>query len=174
MLEAFSIPVIVNMHGIPHDENEPGMIMLPASPPSEANPVQHPPPTAGIETNPAGDTAKELPHGAPDEPPLPVELEPPEPVLPPLEPVLPPLLLLLPPEPVLPPLPPEPVLPPLEPPEPVVPPLETFEPPEPVLPPLFWLPPEPVLPPELLLPPLPEPLPPWPVSPETVSPLAQE
>jgi hypothetical protein len=166
---AFTIPVIVNMHGVPHAENEPGMILLPGeSPPSEANPDQHPPPTAGIATNPAELTLNML-HVTPVEPPEPVVLEPPEPVVPPLDTTEPP-------EPVLPPFaPPEPVVPPLEttePPEPVVPPLD--EPPEPVLPPLLALPPDPVLPPELE-PPLPEPLsPPDPVLPETVSPLAQE
>jgi hypothetical protein len=85
-----------------------------------------------------------------DEPPLPVDDEPPDPLLPPLA--------LLPPEPLLPPLdetlPPEPelLLPPL---------LLLFPPfPEPLLPPLLLFPPfpEPLLPPLLLFPPFPEPL----------------
>ena len=143
------------------------------SPPSEANPDQHPPPTAGIVTNPAAVTAKA---SADSRPPEPVVVEPPVPVV------------MVPPVPVVPPLettvPPEPVVPPLAPPVPVEPPLldraasaggaALGEPPVPVLPPLLVLPPEPVLPPELDEPPLPEPEPPEPVAPETVSPLAQE
>jgi len=159
LTEAFSIPVIVNIQGVPQAENVPGMIVLPASPPSDANPDQQPPPTAGMETNPAADTVKAEPHVIDVLPPVPVVTLPPVPVTPPV--------LEMPPVPVTPPvwLPPVPeMMPPL----PVTPPV--CVPPVPVTPPV-WVPPVPV---ELLPPVLPVVEPPVPVLPETVSPLAQE
>ena len=150
------------MHGDPQAENAPGRMLLPESPPSDANPDQHPPPTAGIETNPFAAAMKLEPHDDAVAPPVPVVVVPPVPVT-----MVPPVPVVM--VPPVPRMPPVPVVPPV-----CVPPVPGLTPPVPVEPPVRVPPVLVELEPPVLVelsPPFPVPLP---VVPETVSPLAQE